>query len=129
MKTLAALVMCLHICMASVAPGGLIELIKLPDLAEHYHQHALESDGDLTIVEFLMMHYFDAEHEKRDASRHGDLPFHHTTTIGLIYLATADPPGPTSIEASVASGYVPMELWACGQWPGRSVFHPPKLNG
>ena len=121
--------MCLHIWMTSVAPGGLFELFKLPDLAEHYQEHEAESGGDMTLVDFLIMHYFDAEHEKRDGSRHGGLPFHHTTSIGQPYLASTGMTRFTHSEASVVLGYVPVEVWACGQWLGRSVFHPPKSIG
>ncbi|MBK7086399.1 MAG: hypothetical protein IPH53_17810 [Flavobacteriales bacterium] len=129
MKALVALIMCAHVWLACIAPGGLMEFFRLPELADHFKEHSEESGGSLTIVDFLVMHYFDIDHEQRDGARHGSLPFHHTAGASPFYVTNFTPPQLALSEVSLSTGIEPMDLWACGQWPGRSVFHPPKLNG
>lgn len=129
MKAIVALFLCAHMWLAGIAPGGLIELFRLPELTGHFEEHSQESGGCLTILDFLVMHYFDTDHAQRDGARHGNLPFHHTSGANPLYVTNFTPPQLTLSEVVVSTGVVPMDLWACGQWPGRSVFHPPELNG
>ena len=51
----------------------LLELMKMPQLAQHYYEHCAENN-DLDVFTFLKMHYANPEHQEKDAARHGHLP-------------------------------------------------------
>ena len=125
MKSLAAYVLVLQVLLSTWAPGGLAELFRLPSLEHHYEQHFAESGGTMTWAEFLLLHYTDPEHEHQDSSRHGGLPFHHPVMACQCFLA---PVGSTLAvkleELPIARTW--MRLAEVGEWPARSVFHPPK---
>ncbi len=129
MKTLAALLMSLHVWLATLAPGGLMELVRLPGLSEHYNEHLIESGGALSVVDFLVLHYCDVEHERRDGQRHTDLPFHHSIGSMLCYIPHQPVPTLSTSEVPTVQVHPEARSWACGEWSGRSVFHPPKLIG
>jgi len=48
----------------------------LPKLFAHYHVHLEESEGTLSFLDFIMLHYADSEHRDSDGS-HEELPFNH----------------------------------------------------
>lgn len=62
------------------------ELVKVPELLEHYKNHRLETP-DITFFEFLHLHYGDSQHAQRDAGHHQKLPFskpnQHHVAIGV----------------------------------------------
>ena len=129
MKTVAALLLSMHVWLATFAPGGLMELVRLPGLTEHFSEHVKESNGAMTLVDFLVMHYCDVEHERRDGARHSDLPFHHSVGSMLCYILQNPVPTFSTSEVPAAQVHPEARPWACGQWSGRSVFHPPKWIG
>ena len=49
------------------------ELLKMPQLAQHYYEHCAENKS-LDVLTFLKMHYANPEHQRKDAARHGHLP-------------------------------------------------------
>ena len=49
--------------------------VHVPGLLKHYQEHKAEN-GSLVFVDFLAMHYADAEHRNAEGS-HEDLPFSH----------------------------------------------------
>ena len=49
--------------------------VHVPGLLKHYQEHKAEH-SDLGFLDFLAMHYADAEHRDSDGS-HEDLPFNH----------------------------------------------------
>jgi hypothetical protein len=51
----------------------LVELMKMPQLVQHYHEHYAENN-DLNVFSFLKMHYANPEHQEKDAARHEHLP-------------------------------------------------------
>lgn len=56
---------------------SLEDIVKIPDLVEHYQEHKIEQGDDL--LSFLNKHYgSDKEDHKSEDSEHEDLPFHHT---------------------------------------------------
>lgn len=126
MKSAAACILILHLLISTLASSGLAEVTRLPALFEHFQVHLVESGGTLTLGEFLVMHYADAEHERKDHGRHGNLPFHNTSLTHLIFIpnnALMDLFDPSELVTE----YVPVkDLWK-GEWLGRAVFQPPKL--
>ncbi|MEE9372020.1 MAG: hypothetical protein V3V00_03110 [Saprospiraceae bacterium] len=61
------------------------QLLNTADFLEHYQEHkekAIAGDLDFCIVEFIIGHYFDIDHEEED---HENLPFHNfNSSIELI---------------------------------------------
>ena len=125
MKAAAAYSLVVHMLITSLAPAGLVEVVRVPALWDHFQVHLVESGGRLTLGEFLVIHYVDAEHETKDHGRHGELPFHNSSISYVLFI-----PNDTAVALSATSGQVTefalfKDLWS-GQWPGRTVFQPPK---
>jgi hypothetical protein len=128
MKKLAAGFLALQLLLASIASGGLFELIRVPALCDHYAQHQRESAGNMTWDEFLVMHFFDPEHEHTDGGRHHRLPFHGAAHGPSVFLPLTDETVPADGEP-LEEGNTRPSQGSIGEWPGRSVFHPPKYRG
>lgn len=59
---------------------SLEDVVKIPDLVEHYQEHKMEYGDDF--FSFLNKHYgSEKEDHKSDDSDHEDLPFHHTQHV------------------------------------------------
>jgi len=56
------------------AATPLMELFKLPILIEHYCEHQQESP-DISVAEFLFLHYFNGNPRDADYDRDMQLPF------------------------------------------------------
>jgi hypothetical protein len=69
-KAIAILFLCVHLL--NTTPLG--ELCKLPILVEHYIEHK-KADGDITVFEFLRMHYFNGDPKDADYDTDMKLPF------------------------------------------------------
>ncbi|MBK6829528.1 MAG: hypothetical protein IPG92_01745 [Flavobacteriales bacterium] len=128
MKSLAAYILIFHVLLSAWVPGGLAEVFRIPALNDHYAQHYAESNGTMGWGEFLSLHFANPEHERKDSSRHGALPFHGPSMAIHMFLP------PTGSPVVIPSPVVPSMPPACqvaevGEWPGRSVFHPPKSVG
>lgn len=128
MKNAAAYILILHVLLSTWAPGGLAEVARVPSLQSHYAEHYLESGGTMGWGEFLKLHFVDPEHERQDSDRHGALPFHGPSLAMHIFLAPAASASviPAVVATQVRAGALAVEV---GEWPGRSVFHPPKSIG
>jgi hypothetical protein len=57
-----------------VSATELRELLKFPDMLEHYKEHK-EKNKELSFFDFLGMHYSDVKHEDGDAEKDNKLPF------------------------------------------------------
>jgi hypothetical protein len=128
MRKLATYVLVVHVLLSTWAPGGLAELFRLPSLGQHYEEHFAESGGTMTWAEFFLLHYTDPEHEHQDSERHGGLPFHHPVMGCPNYLPPAGSTLAVQLE-ELPAAQARMRLAEVGEWPGRSVFHPPKSIG
>lgn len=128
MKNFAAYLLILHVLLSTWAPGGLAEVARLPSLQSHYAEHFLESGGTMGWGEFLKLHFADPEHERQDADRHSALPFHGPSMAMHMFLPPAA--SASAVPAVPIPHARPGTLAAeVGEWPGRSVFHPPKSIG
>ena len=128
MKQFAGAVLMVHMLLSTWAPGGLAEIARVPSLQDHYAEHLAESGGAMGWGEFLLLHFTDIEHARRDSNRHGDLPFHGSSMAMHLFLPTANPvvTFPLAIHRIVSAAGQVLEV---GEWPGRTVFHPPKSIG
>ena len=125
MKSISACILAVHVLLTSLTPAGLVEFLRAPGLAEHYQEHWEETGGAISWSDFLFMHYVDEAHEEQDGGRHGELPFHKHHVASSPFLTDAGPLAVPSALSAVAL-HVPFVSGTCGDWPGRSVFHPPK---
>ena len=72
--------------------SGVMELVKAGNLIKHFVHHQTEHKENINFVEFLVLHYLDTEHLKKDAHEHTDLPFQNqgnqilTASISFIFL-------------------------------------------
>lgn len=65
------------------ANTSIVQLLKLPNLIEHYKEHKSESDEDsISFIDFIKLHYSkNAEHSHEE---HHDLPFKTIESSSLI---------------------------------------------
>ncbi len=80
----------LLLLMLQIASGNLFghELSRLPFVWAHYEEHKAE-DATLTLLDFLNLHYNNAEHEQQDEHRHHNLPLHcssHNLNVSIAEL-------------------------------------------
>lgn len=108
-----------------MAPGGLVEVCRLPALSTHYQEHFVESSRTMTWSEFLILHYTDPDHDRKDAKRHGKLPLHYGSAMYHYVISTLAREDIEGIDA-IAELCAPLIADDFGYWMGRSVFHPPK---
>ncbi len=125
MKSISACILVVHVLLTSLTPAGLVELLRAPALADHYQEHLIETGGAMTLSDFLLLHFVDPDHEDQDGRRHGHLPFHDRTVAGGVFLLES-PPLLIPCEGRVLKAHGLMDIGSFGDWPGRSVFHPPK---
>ncbi|MBP1651479.1 MAG: hypothetical protein H6Q26_1636 [Bacteroidetes bacterium] len=66
------------------------QLMKLPVLVMHYIEHRAQ-DGNLSVVEFLSMHYLGEDVNDGDQERDNQLPFKKvsTTTVHQVFIPFA----------------------------------------
>jgi|GEM_PF-3546988 len=76
MKQLLAIILFFQILIGGVLPVHDQDEIKgIPGLVKHYYQHLSESDGKISVTEFLQLHY-KAGSKHQDKS-HDALPSYH----------------------------------------------------
>lgn len=66
------LLLLLPLYMVAYTPAG--ELLKLPGLLQHYHEHRTE-DSDISLLRFLWLHYSSNHQNTAHAAQHSRLPF------------------------------------------------------
>lgn len=66
------------------------QLMKLPVLVMHYIEHRAQ-DGNLTVMQFLSMHYWGHDNNDNDQDRDDQLPFKkvNSTTVHQIFTPLA----------------------------------------
>jgi hypothetical protein len=117
-----------HVLLLACTTTGLMEVFRVPALCDHYSEHCTRIGEDVGVIDFMLLHYFDPGHEESDPTGHAGLPFHG---------AGAHPPlcsGPLTWQVTPAPNEGNKVLLSAaydehvGRWPGRSVFHPPKVS-
>lgn len=63
------------------------EIPKLINLIEHFNHHDELSNGEISISDFLIMHYSGSDSKNHE--EHKNLPFHHLCNSGFIALVSA----------------------------------------
>lgn len=89
MKRLLAYILSINLLVGSMLPGGGCgELAKLPDLIQHYQLHVQKSDGTISLLTFLHMHY-GAGSKHVDTEDHSSLPSLHFHLLVALFVPTA----------------------------------------
>lgn len=68
--------------LAGILPSASYELGKLPQLLDHFEIHQTESDYSISLLDFLVLHYF-SEHGK---SNHCDIPHLHQHGPAMVFI-------------------------------------------
>ncbi len=82
-KLIALFLLFIFMC----ANTSIVQLLKLPNLIEHYKEHKSESAEDsLSFIDFIKLHY--SKNAKHSHEEHHDLPFKSLeNTSSIIYFA------------------------------------------
>lgn len=82
-----------------------MQLMKIPVLIDHYKEHQ-QNKRDLSIVDFLIMHYAKSNDNDQDAEKDQQLPFksHHDCVNASVFI-----PGNNSSFDSWISEFSPEE--------------------
>ena len=93
MKQFLTHILSLYFLAISFLPNnGVVELFKAGNLVRHFAHHQTVHKENINFLEFLVLHYLDTEHLKKDAHEHTDLPFQNqgnqtfTTPINFVFL-------------------------------------------
>lgn len=88
MKRLLAFFLSFNLLFGSFLPGGgWGELAKLPDLLRHYELHLQKSQGEISFLTFLSMHYA-AGSEHVDTEDHSALPSLHLNVVVALFVSS-----------------------------------------
>lgn len=58
----------------ALAYTPVVEFFKVPVLLAHYHEHQQEN-ADISLLDFLFLHYFSGHERSMDIDKHQQLPF------------------------------------------------------
>lgn len=80
-------------CFAAIVIAGteLHQLLKLPVLVQHFKEHRQE-DKDISLLRFIVVHYFSGNPKDKDYERDMQLPFKTTECSLLITMAVVSQP-------------------------------------
>ncbi len=88
MKRLVVYFLSFNLLIGSFLPGGgWGELAKLPDLIRHYELHLQKSNGEISFLTFLSMHYA-AGSDHVDTEDHSSLPSLHLPILVALFVPT-----------------------------------------
>jgi hypothetical protein len=84
-------------CFATIVIAGteLHQLLKLPVFIQHFHEHQQE-DKNISLIRFIIIHYFSGNPKDSDYNRDMQLPFKTTDCSSLVTLAAPSHPSFTN---------------------------------
>ena len=89
MKQFLAYILSINLLVGSMLPGGGCgELAKLPDLVRHYQLHVQKSNGEISFLTFLQMHY-GAGSKHVNTEDHSSPPSLHFHALVALFVPTA----------------------------------------
>jgi hypothetical protein len=122
---LASLLLSFHILLGSLLPhADYTELSKLPELYEHYQLHQRQSNGQLGLTDFLVMHYTDREHQQSEDDVQLPFQHHHSCTAIVFYFLPTFYFQFTPLLLKVSVGFCFQSR--CFSSYLSSIFQPPK---
>lgn len=125
MRKLVVILFALQVVSAGYLPA---ELIKLGNLYQHFMEHQKEG-SDISLAQFIRLHYFDEKHEASDPKNHESLPLQHTGHImTMVFQAPAEAIhiGYTDAESMVSYTLRNDQSFTAGN--PAAIFQPPRLS-
>jgi hypothetical protein len=107
--------------------SDLHELSKISFLIQHYQGHQDKSQGQLSFLEFLRMHYKDARHMKAEnherlpLKQMGNSPFDYFVSTPLLQCTPRTPYFPQPKQYILLDQVIPDSF-------AGSIWQPPKLG-
>lgn len=110
----------------NILEGGLLgELCRIPQLVKHYDEHRAQSP-EISLSQFLALHYFNTEHRTNDQEHHTRLPFaHYPSHATLLVVPYAMHYLPVSYTVESRELFIAVNERFDSFSIFRSVFHPP----
>ena len=87
-----SVLLAVFIWLQSLLPGlSVLELGKLPALFKHYNSHR-SVNSELSLIDFLELHYSNRSHHDQDHNEHHKLPFndHHSTAGAVCFYCVSE---------------------------------------
>jgi hypothetical protein len=134
MKQVLTLFLGIYLAAASILPAAIWEeCVKLPQLWEHYQLHR-ESAPDLTLIDFISLHYGAESPKHQNQHDHSQIPFkapHHSLCVSW-HLAFIPLPIITPLLLALPTFLLlhrPLVNYDGTTLAERafSFFHPPKM--
>ena len=130
MKKLVSIGLAFFLIVESLLPGmDVHELVKLPDLFQHYQKHR-EMNSDLDFVTFIKLHYENPKHHEQDHQTHHKLPFHNhhqNCSLHQVLFTIPDFTTALTIEPFQQKNKVEYEAPAKLNFY-RSIWQPPRVG-
>ena len=80
-----SVVLAFYMLLGSFLPGSdWHEVPKIANLVNHFQDHELRSDEDISFIDFLSMHY--SGDQAKDQDDHTNLPFQHLCSMAFVAL-------------------------------------------
>lgn len=123
----------LHLLISSLLSNSeFAGMMRMGNLVSHFFHHVNEHNEDISILEFLAMHYSDQQHLKHDKYEDQELPVksHNTQSFNVCYIPIAN----ILVSADFSDSTVPE---ACNfaiyqeqifNAPLMDIWLPPKLS-
>jgi hypothetical protein len=123
-KKVLLFLLALQVVSAGYLPA---ELIKVGNLYRHFMEHR-ESGGNIGLLQFVRLHYFDAKHQASDPLTHETLPLQQSAGH-LLTIVFQSPSEPIHITGYSDLAAVHMSLppaMALPDGPPGLIFQPPR---
>ncbi|MCS3800813.1 hypothetical protein [Niastella sp. OAS944] len=118
----------LYIVIIAIAFNNLqlAQLTKLPVLLEHFKEHR-QRDANVTVMEFLAMHYWGQDINDNDDSRDKQLPFKDQTVIHFssYYISFHHIEAPAPVAVFIHAKSPSLQVYYPDTVPG-ALFRPPQ---
>ncbi len=125
MRSVAVVILFTQVFLSSIFGGGIEQLLCFSQLTDHFEEHRLR-DPDITILDFVVLHYANDDHGRSEPERHAQLPFGTHHSLPQIMLSGAPSQHceialETALFVGLVDASLPDALHVFG------VFHPPKV--
>lgn len=118
-------------CFATIVVAGteLHQLFKLPVFVQHFYEHQQE-DKNISLLRFIIIHYFSGNPKDSDYNRDMQLPFKTTDCSSTITLAALTHPSFTNerLVFIVANNYPALKNNTFPSSHLSDIWQPPKIS-
>jgi hypothetical protein len=103
------------------------ELIKVGNLYRHFMEHR-DMGRDISLVQFVQLHYFDPKHQASDPTSHETLPLQQSTAhaLTILFQLPAEPMHALSYSDGTAVHFTMPPSMALPDGAPSYIFQPPR---